>query len=710
MRSASLPFNQKENKMIFFINHSGQIIKSIPTPVHQGSSGANEVYLVAPFARGTVATVCFLLPGGEVVAPRAMKEEANLGAIKGAVDEETGAEYHVWAYALPSSVTKYYGSVTAQFYFYGQANDVVLATGATTFTVEMGAGSSLPDEPSAEVWEDILSNLSLLQTTLNQGAYPARAIYAWNSAYTYGANEIVYVPSVGSYGAFVKSLIGNNRSRPPYVDGALQAQYWAEVVNFNNLSEGYFNQLNEAISTAQSNMSSAAQDVINAVETRAQRAENMIDNAVVAAQEQFSEDINASAQIAVSEIAQVKQEANEQIQAMLNAFWGIFNVATVTDRYSVRETANGEQIIDGVNTNVLRISGDTVGGVNLFTPTSFSGKNGITVTNHGNGSYTFNGTASATTEFYLAYNRVLPDGKYTVSGCPSGGSSSTYFLSIQQLRNGAYYAGYGSDLGNGKTFTVSNRVAESVGLSVILRIVSGQSLQNVTFQPMLVQGASVQPFTPYFAGFKNAYFKGIESSNAEQTKEDGISLPNAVEIARYDTLFPAQAMGTRNSRALTLDGSEGWLMVSGDDNGFHYFRMSLRDAEGILLYPLAVCENHVNNLFVDYEQASDIPSGESGLYFSPNGDQILVKTGFQTLDEFTSFLASRAQVGNPLVVLYQTVVEQSSFEASFTKSSYVAYAGGTERVVQGDADNSAYGANCEITQEYLTHQTVEELL
>lgn len=102
---------------------------------------------------------------------------------------------------------------------------MLVASSSTDFQVGRGVPDILPEEPSADVYAAILSNISALQQQLNNGAFAARAIYAWNSAYSYGANEITYFPDVGLFGALVKSKVVDNLNHPPYNEaGELKAE------------------------------------------------------------------------------------------------------------------------------------------------------------------------------------------------------------------------------------------------------------------------------------------------------------------------------------------------------------------------------------------------------------------------------------------------------------------------------------------------------
>lgn len=115
--------------------------------------------------------------------------------------------------------------------------------------------------------------------------------------------------------------------------------------------------------------------------------------------------------------------------------------------------------------------------------------NGITWTMNADGTITVSGQATAQTSFKIA-DLYLQDGQtYTLGGCPSGGSSSTYQLYTNVIT--PQFVDYGS----GSTKTVSGVV--SGGLYFIVR--NGVDLSTpITIKPMLEMGATATSFAPYF--------------------------------------------------------------------------------------------------------------------------------------------------------------------------------------------------------------------
>ena len=156
--------------------------------------------------------------------------------------------------------------------------------------------------------------------------------------------------------------------------------------------------------------------------------------------------------------------------------------------------------------NVRAISGYdsltvTRAGKNLLTNNMQSvTRNGITMTRNADGSFTFNGTATANAGFYIAAansstQTILPikPGTYTLSGGASGGSGSTYRLAVYTYVNGTYTHAY-VDFGNNRTFTISE---SENGYIPLINIYNGTTVSNLTFKPQLEIGETATDYEPY---------------------------------------------------------------------------------------------------------------------------------------------------------------------------------------------------------------------
>ncbi len=258
--------------MIFFVANDGTVMESVPSPVYQGSANANDIYLVAPFASNLQATVAFKLPNGVLTEQYALK---LFGELEGVINKQTGKPYLGWQFSMPNEITRYFGVVTAQFFFYAADSTVVISTSSVTFTVGRGVPELLPNAPSADIYETILSNLSSIQQQLDNGTFTAKSIYAWNSAYTYGAGELVFYPQKGEYGVFLKSLTDNNKAEP-YVNGVIDSANWLLVSDFNILTELYSlkGDILDAVQETRENAQAAGQSASAAASSSQQAAQS----------------------------------------------------------------------------------------------------------------------------------------------------------------------------------------------------------------------------------------------------------------------------------------------------------------------------------------------------------------------------------------------------------------------------------------------------
>ena len=115
---------------------------------------------------------------------------------------------------------------------------------------------------------------------------------------------------------------------------------------------------------------------------------------------------------------------------------------------------------------------------------------GVTFTVNADKSITANGTASATV-FYIVKNNVpiVAGQTYTLSGCPSNGSLSTFMMYAHNNTSGVDYY----DKGSGVTFTPKEGT-----YNVVIVVYKNTSI-NAVFKPMLTIGNVSDEYEPYMA-------------------------------------------------------------------------------------------------------------------------------------------------------------------------------------------------------------------
>lgn len=221
---------------------------------------------------------------------------------------------------------------------------------------------------------------------------------------------------------------------------------------------------------------------------------------------------------------------------------------------------------------------ETREGYNLLIPPASKTKNGITFTTNEDGSVTVNGTATADASINFLNKEgsqffSFEAGTYKLTGCPKGGSSTTYRLGMN-IANTTF------DIGEGVTSTINADVTEKV---IWLAISAGVTVNNLTFYPMLIKGTENKPFEQYGASPSPDYPLEIQTvgsiknildmSNAKGGTSGGITCA-VNEDGSYSYV------GTASSKAINI-----WLLGS-YSNKTSIFRLEPGTyyIDGVILY------------------------------------------------------------------------------------------------------------------------------
>lgn len=145
--------------MEIFINTQGTATKLSPQHVYQGTN-VSQVNLYAPFPSQTSLSVAFMLPDGTTTPYYPMTFTGITS------DEAEGI--NLWQYVMPFAITQDAGA--ARVAFLATFNENGTAAQQTSayvdFTIEQSALPALPDEPTPDVWTQILSYLSAQDTKI----------------------------------------------------------------------------------------------------------------------------------------------------------------------------------------------------------------------------------------------------------------------------------------------------------------------------------------------------------------------------------------------------------------------------------------------------------------------------------------------------------------------------------------------------------------
>ena len=871
--------------MNFYVDSGGAILGVEPEKIYQGSANANTIRFVGAFASNVKVTVAFKLPTGVWTTPQLMTASTQLAGVV----TSNGVQFNVWEYSIPALVTETFGTVNMQFYVYGDAgngNGGLIATASSSFQVERGVPITLPDptddyetlltqilsalsqiegqipgmeeditglqskvsdisdkvstlsDVTTELMSDV-DNLSIQVSDLSEDKLDKQSgATAYEEAYvkdTDGSQKMERVTITSIASAIVKrdangniniakGLSGNpkNGANMENIADVEEKISKCPTLDGNNDFTGE-NTFEEAIQAKKGTVVKNSLDETNYNAGYISR--NDWTYLFPADSGTFALTKNIPTDYATQTALANTQRQVDGLYTLLEQKNEIY-VQTATDTYTTRETAGGENIADGVQTPVKKITGKTVKTTNLipypyYNP-SPTVKNGITFTVNEDYSVTANGTATADANYILVINSnpiLLDNSKaYTLSGCPSGGGDSTYRIYIQDTSFSETYI----DRGDGMTFTPKN-----TEFYVYITISQGYTANNLVFKPMLNYGSSILPYMPYFPGLKNAFFKEIVSTGRNLfstetaipynncTYENGVvkqvsadsadyytwkiqlfkdstfltqsdvlfpqtgtipaltiektseanrlflglngrekdtlmmidvsnfpngkytatwnvlnitqgsvswnnimlnygssafpyepytksvlSLPKAVELTEYDTAYPETGEIQKQSNTITFNGTETWQIYTPNEGnkqeGYTCFET--------ILSPKSVSpENGQNSVTNNYMWSEyGYASTNSGACQSTNylGTNIIIKQNqFNTIGEWKAHLAALSEAGNPLTVTYKTA-EATTEQADFSADSYIAWKNGSETIEQGDTDNSEYGAENTVEQDY----------
>lgn len=143
--------------------------------------------------------------------------------------------------------------------------------------------------------------------------------------------------------------------------------------------------------------------------------------------------------------------------------------------------------------------------------------NGLTVVVNDDKTIKISGTATANTLITVGTITFKANQQYYLSGCPSGGSDSTYRIDYRTSSDSVPFIEYGQ----GATL---NRT-DDITLTAKIRIASGTTLSNLIFAPMVTEGTTATPYEQYGVSPSPDYPSEVKSCG------DNI---NEFDITKYD--------------------------------------------------------------------------------------------------------------------------------------------------------------------------------
>ena len=301
--------------------------------------------------------------------------------------------------------------------------------------------------------------------------------------------------------------------------------------------------------------------------------------------------------------------------------------------------------------------------------------NGVTFTANSDGSITINGTPTD----YSVY-RFISDfrgvGEFILSGIPSSANLSFTFTAYNSA--GDSIGAVNGLAGQTIQFNTSDYAGYHHALLQIRRSETGIAINNVTVYPMLNYGSSALPYEPYIS--------------------HEISLDTAIELPAWDSIDLVRGKRIVQSNTITFDGTEsGWTLTLPIAENITSIALNLGSKNGMGSAYLT------STIRVGFP--SNSPNDNDGCFLSnENYSAIVVWFRQSAYPNVTDLASAKAQLaawntaGDPLTICYQTATATES-DISM-EDRLPAYKNGSETVIQGATDNSEYGAENTLTQNY----------
>lgn len=497
--------------MVFIMNREGTIVETVTSPVHQGSN-ANEILLLAPFAPTNTVTVGFKLPNGILIQPRLSESgtgetmtplEVNDLFLKIGADEESMS---AWYIKINRDLTRYSGELGIQFFIYDGAGDI-LASSYATVTVQKGVaildGTTFDTSTATQLQAElnkVYAALTAVQSNKVDKINTPHALYATdeNGEDTFIGFSYDGKPSAGEIPMYMRN--GTLPVGTPEADGDATTRSYVDDAKAAAFSFAF-----ETASQIDLSYNEEKEEL-----TMTRTVENKV--------------------IPLTGVIALKDRVDFLSTLLFNT---IITNTTVEDTYTSRVTAGGLPVVSNTPTTVHRIAGETKASENLLNLADKIVSTeiyGVTVTENNN-KLTFSGTPERTSFSYLSVDISLDSfvGKtLTFSQSPTFGAWNSSGAIFWQIYKDGAVAGLSAT----NEFTI----AIEEGSTYSARIWQGGSKNAVdeTISFMVNVGETALPYSDYYAGLKNASFKGVTSTGTDGETDTSFQLSASRQLRKWD--------------------------------------------------------------------------------------------------------------------------------------------------------------------------------
>lgn len=370
------------------------------------------------------------------------------------------------------------------------------------------------------------------------------------------------------------------------------------------------------------------------------------------------------------------------------------------DAYKSRITANGANIFDDQYARVTNIQGDTVSTESGLKHAHFE-----SVKSTGRNLVNFYEIAQNVVNQSTNSEIVTFDGKRCLKFLDIGNASIQTILPsgiIHGLRFKAYIDGWFASFASCK---LSNGTNQYFGIS------EAEWNKWVEFSRYFNDDRTIESFTFYAYNYQNnaPVYIDLDSVMFERSgtptdykpyKESIYKLPVPVELPKYDSVLPQEGKIIRATDTVTINGTTAKVAKSVD----------LGDWQLYTYTPNSNLSCVYGSQIVPMGWGSDTPANSVGFskgVYLTNTNYVTIGVWFHKVDFLaeTGVDTSNATAineylsNNPLIIERQ--LQNTNTLPLECPQYYTAWNNGTETVIQGETDNSEFGAMPTITQSYL---------
>lgn len=324
---------------------------------------------------------------------------------------------------------------------------------------------------------------------------------------------------------------------------------------------------------------------------------------------------------------------------------------------------------------------------NLLDKTKFAATqtiNGVTFTNNGDGSYTLNGTASALSYYSIYFNlTMIPNHKYLIQGCPSGGSASTSYK--MYIPDSAVIHNM-QDYGNGRIGTCLINGTTNV----YLEVASGYTCNNVIFKPQVIDltltyGAGNEPttvaqFNQDFPDIDNIPYPEQTISFDEQTLYGINDVQDTLQVVKENDGYRLQRVENIGNVDL---GTLTWENGKTEDSSFIKAYLPMLNATYGTFLPYIVNSDYISTPYYNVITTSSYPQYNKSISVLGNGSYVTLR------DKSITDVSTASTTLSGKILYYAKRTPTTTTLATLTKNQVTAlFAKGYCVEILGNDDNN----------------------